>query len=115
MCAALYAAGGTACSSSPPNLPPIEASGNPGASCALGNACQGNGSYCIATGQACKDLECVGGTWQCPPDGSVILEAGVDATDAAGSADAADASDGASAADAPDAAAESGKGDASAD
>lgn len=120
MCAALYAAG-TACSNSSPNLPPIEASGNPGASCGLGNACQDQGAYCIASAPACKYLECVGGSWQCPPDASVSLDAGMRPADAgtdgdaANAADSADASDATGSADATDAASESGGGDAASD
>jgi len=116
MCAALYAAG-LACSSSSPNLPPIEASGTPGARCEVSTACQSEGAYCIGAGQACKYLECHGGSWQCPPDGGFPVDAGpggaMDA--AADSPNAVDATDAPDAADATDAAAESGKGDASGD
>lgn len=117
MCAALYAAGTGCSTSSPNNLPPIEASGTPGAGCRLGNACQQDGSYCVGSGQACKYFECLGGSWRCPPDGgatdgSATFEAGADAGAAT---DAADAADAPGAADANDAAGESGNGDASAD
>jgi hypothetical protein len=106
MCAALYAAG-LACSSSSPNLPPIEATGTtPGFSCEVGTACQSEGNYCIGAGQACKYLECHGGSWQCPPDGGFPGDAGPGAMDAA---------DAPNAMDATEAAAESGKGDASGD
>jgi hypothetical protein len=105
MCAPLYAAG-LACSSASPNLPPIEASGTPAASCEVGTACKDVGAYCIGAGQACKYLECHGGSWQCPPDGGFPVDAGPGAMDAA---------DAPSAVDATDAAAESGKGDASGD
>jgi len=112
MCAALYAAG-LACSSSQPNLPPIEATGTPGAACEVGTSCHDQGAYCIAGGEACKYLECAAGSWQCPPDGGFHFDAGVGAMmDAAGAMDAADAP---VAADATDGATESGKGDASGD
>jgi hypothetical protein len=81
MCAALYAAG-VACSSSSPNLPPIEATGSPGASCEVGTACSDVGAYCIGAGQPCKYLECAGGAWQCPPDGGFRFDAGTGAMDA---------------------------------
>jgi hypothetical protein len=99
MCAALYAAAGLACSSSSPNLPPLEATGNPGAECVVSSRCQDDGAYCIGAGQACNYLECHGGSWQCPPDGGFPVDAGPGAIPDA-------------TADAP---AESGKGDASGD
>ncbi len=117
MCAALYAAGMGCSTSSPNNLPPIEASGTPGDSCGVGNACMQDRSYCIAEGQACKYLECLGGSWRCPPDGgapdgSVTSDAGGEAMSAT---DAADAADAPNPTDATDAAGESGNGDASGD
>ncbi len=112
-CAALYAAG-LACSNSTPNLPPIEASGNPGASCGLGNSCHDEGAYCIGDVSACKYLECVGGSWACPPDASVSFDAGMHPGDSGGAEDAAEASDGAGAVDATGDAVESG-GDAAGD
>jgi hypothetical protein len=100
MCAALYAAG-LGCSSSSPKLPPLEASGTPGSTCEVGASCQREGVYCIATGQACKYLECSSGSWQCAPDGGFHFDSGASPTDAAPPvADAADAADGADAADA---------------
>lgn len=112
MCAGVYAvAGAAACSSSSPNLPPIEPTGTPGAACGVGNACSAPGAYCLAGGPACKYLECVGSTWQCPPDAaapSLDASAGADAFEAG--------ADGPGAVDATDAVApESGTGDAARD
>lgn len=102
MCASVYAAA-LACSTKSPDLPPVEARGNPAAICQLNDPCNGAEAYCVATaGPGCKYLACIDDAWHCPPEGGLPIDSGTsnDAAEASTDAAAAESSAGDAARDA---------------